>query len=90
MLKISQLGFISLFGSILLLLFQAISSLANKNFIWEKLRLVDILDSKLYSWTGGITFFYFNHFVDYILNLQLFIFLFVMAILFFLFDMQHI
>lgn len=90
MLKISQLGFIALFGSIILLLFQAISSLVNKNFIWEKLKLVDILDSKFYSWTEGITLFYFNHFVDYILNLQLFIFLFVMAVLFFLFDTKHI
>ena len=84
MFKLGHLGFASLFGGFLLLLFQVISSVTNKGFILKKLKLVDILEPGFFDWAEGITFFHFNIFLNYVLNLQLFVLLFFLAVIFFI------
>lgn len=86
MLRLSSLGFFALSGSILLFIFQVIASLLNKDFVWKKLRLVDILDPKYFSWVDGITLFNFNTLSSYILDMPLYAVLFCLTILFFVFS----
>lgn len=86
MLRLSNLGFLALSGSILIFIFQTIASLINKDFVWKKLRLVDILDTKYFSWVDGVTLFNFNTFSNYILNMPLYAVLFCLTILFFVFS----
>lgn len=84
MLRFSSLGFLALFGSILIFLLQTIVSLTNEEFAWKKLRFVDVLDPQYYSWMNDITLFNFNTYSDYILNMPLYAFLFCLTVLFFL------
>lgn len=84
MFRLGNLGFLSLFGSIIILLLQAITSLLNKDFTWKKLRFADILDPQDYSWLDNITLFNFNSIANYVLNMPLFVLLFCMTIFFFI------
>jgi hypothetical protein len=84
MFKLSQFGFVSLFGSMLVLLFQVISSVTNNDVISKKLKLVDILEPSFFDWAEGITLFQFNHFLNFVLNQQLFILLLFIAGFFFI------
>ena len=84
MFRLGNLGFLSLFGSIIILLLQAITSLVNKDFNGKKLRFADILDPQDYRWLDNITLFNFNSIANYILNMPLFVLLFCMTIFFFI------
>jgi hypothetical protein len=84
MFRLGNLGFLSLFGSIIILLLQAITSLLNKDFTWKKLRCADILDPQYYSWLDNITLFNFNSIANYVLNMPLFVLLFCLTIFFFI------
>jgi len=84
MLRFSRLGFLALFGSILIFLLQSIVSLTSKDFAWKKLRFVDVLNPKYYSWMNDITILNFNTYSDYILNMPLYAVLFCLTVLFFI------
>jgi hypothetical protein len=84
MFRLGNLGFLSLFGSIIILLLQAITSLLNKDFTWKKLRCADILDPQYYRWLDNITLFNFNSIANYVLNMPLFVLLFCLTIFFFI------
>ncbi len=84
MFRLGNLAFLSLFGSIIILLLQAITSLLNKDFTWKKFRFLDIIDPQYYSWLYKITLFNFNSMANYILNMPLFVFLFCLTIFFFI------
>ena len=84
MFRLGNLGFLSLFGSIIILMLQAITSLLNKDFTWKKLRFADILDPQHYSWLDNITLFNFNSIANYVLNMPLFVLLFCLTIFFFI------
>jgi len=84
MFRLGNLGFLSLFGSIIILLLQAITSLLNKDFTWKKLRFADILDPQYCSWLDNITLFNFNSIANYVLNMPLFVLLFCLTIFFFI------
>ena len=84
MLRFSSLGFLAMFGSILVFLLQSIVSLTSEDFAWRQLRFVDVLDPQYYSWMNDITLFNFNAYSDYVLNMPLYAVLFCLMILFFL------
>lgn len=84
MLRLGQLGYVSLLGSIVSLIMQGIASVLNEEFILKDLRLVNIIDAEIYDWAAGITLFSFNSLVEFLVNLQLFAFLFILAVLFFI------
>ncbi len=84
MFRLGNLAFLSLFGSIIILLLQAIMSLLNKDFTWKKLRFADILDPQYYNWLDNITLFNFNSIANYVLNMPLFVLLFCLTIFFFI------
>ncbi len=84
MFRLGNLGFLSLFGSIIILLLQAITSLLNQDFAWKRLRFADILDPQYYSWLDNITLFNFNSIANYVLNMPLFVLLFCLTIFFFI------
>ena len=83
MLRFSRLGFYALFSSFLIFLLQAIASLTSKDFVWKKIRFVDILDPKYYKWMNGIQLLNFNIVLDYIINMPLYAFFFCLTVLFF-------
>jgi hypothetical protein len=84
MLRFSSLGFLALFGSILIFLLQSIVSLTSKDFAWKRLRFVDVLDQKYYSWMNDVTILNFNTYSDYVLNMPLYTVLFCLTVLFFI------
>ena len=84
MLNLSNLGFLSLGGSILIIIFQAIASLTSTELAWKRLRLIDILEIKDLSWIDGITLLNFNYYAKYILNIPGYVFLFSLTIIFFI------
>jgi len=84
MLRFSSLGFLALFGSILIFLLQSIVSLTSKDFAWKKLRFVDVLDPKYYGWMNDITILNFNTYSDYVINMPLYALLFCLTVLFFI------
>ena len=84
MFRLGNLGFLSLFGGIIILLLQAITSLLNKDFTWKKLRCADMLDPQYYNWLDNITLFNFNSIANYVLNMPLFVLLFCLTIFFFI------
>ena len=84
MLRFSSLGFYALFSSFLIFLLQAIASLTSKEFVWKKLRFIDILDPKHYNWMNEITFLKFNIFLNYFINMPLYAFFFCLTVLFFI------
>lgn len=84
MFRLGNLGFLSLFGSIIILLLQAITYVLNKDFTWKKLRFADILDPQYYSWLDNITLFNVNGIANYVVNMPLFVLLFCMTIVFFI------
>ena len=84
MLRFSSLGFLAMFGSILVFLLQSIISLTSKDLAWKQLRFVDVLDPKYYGWMHDITILNFNTYSDYVLNMPLYAVLFCLTVLFFL------
>ena len=84
MLRFSSLGFLSLFGSILTLLLQAIISLTSKDLAWKKLSVVNVVEPHYYSWVEHITLFNFNSMSTFILDMPLYMLFFCLTILFFI------
>ena len=83
MFRLGSLGFLSLFGSIFILMLQAITYLLYEDFIWKKLRIADILDPQYYNWLDNITLLNLNSIANYVLNMPLFALLFCLTIFFF-------
>lgn len=83
MFRLSQMGYVSLMGSIVMLIFQGIASVLNEEFDLKDVRMIDFVSAELHGWIEGIHLFSLNSLIDYLLNLQLFAFLFVMSIMFF-------
>ena len=84
MLRFSNIGFLTLLGSILLFLFQSIVSLINRNQEWQDYRIVDILEPEDYEWVNDIVLFNFDTLSNYVLNMQLFMVLFCLTVIFFI------
>jgi len=84
MLRFSSLGFLALFGSILIFLLQSITSLTSKDLVWQELRFIDVLDAKYYGWINDITLFNLNTLSNYILHMPLYAFLFCLTVLLFI------
>jgi hypothetical protein len=84
MFRLGNLGFFSLFGSIIIVLLQTITYLLNKDLTWKKLRFADIIDPRYYNWLDNITLFNFNSIANYVLNMHLFVLLFCLTIVFFI------
>jgi len=84
MFRLGNLGFLSLFGSIFILMLQAITYLLNEDFTWKKLRFADILDPQYYNWLDNITLFNFNSIANYVLNMPLSVLLICLTIFFFI------
>ncbi len=88
MLRINNLCFFLLGGSILTFVFQAIASLTGAgkemDFVWKKLSLADTLGAEQLSWIDNIEILNFNNFAGYILNMPMYAFLFCLTILFFI------
>ncbi len=83
MLRFSNLGFFALFSSVIILLFQSILSLSSKDFAWQNLSLVDVLDPKYYSWVNEVALLNLNGMTSYVLNLPMFVVFFCLTIIFF-------
>ena len=86
MFRLSQLGLVSLASSILLVLFQAIQSIINDNFVWKKMRISDMLSPDYYSWTENISVFSLDSVFARILDMPLYFFLFLLAVTLLLFS----
>ena len=84
MLRFSRLGFYALFSSFLVFVLQTIASLMSKDFVWKKLRLVDILDPKYYSWMNEIKFLNFDMVSNYIVSMPLYAVFFCLTVIFFI------
>jgi len=84
MFRLGNLGFLSLFGSIFILMLQAITYLLYEDFTWKKLRITDILDPQYYSWLDNITLLNLNSIANYVLNMSLSVLLLCLTIFFFI------
>jgi hypothetical protein len=84
MLRLSRLCYISFMGSIILLIFQGIASVLNEEFAMKDLRLINFINAGINEWAADITLFSFNNLFDYLVNLQMFVFLFILSVVFFI------
>jgi hypothetical protein len=81
--KFSRLGFVSFFGSVFILLIQALNSLTSRDLVWQQIRFADVLDPDAYNWFSGGAFFKAGFVLDYILNIPLSAIFFCLMLLFF-------
>lgn len=78
------MGYISFVGSVIMLIFQGIASVLNEEFGVKDLRLVNFIAVETCEWAEQITAFSFNNLFDYLVNLQLFVLLFILSIALFI------
>ena len=79
--KVAILGIISCVGALILIIFQAISSVMGTVAVWKNLTLVDILEPELFAWTDKIPWFGIEKMLDYLFNMPLFLLLLCIGIL---------
>lgn len=79
MIRLNNLSLLSLAGAVLILLLQAIASLTGKDFAWEELRFVDMLDRWCSIWLDDVALLNLDSMADSFLNVPVYQFLFFLA-----------
>lgn len=87
--KWTYLGGICWLASGVLLLFQIIGKMVKEDYDWKMMSIVDVVESKYLSWIDGINVAFGQQAAEYIVNMPLYLLLFVLGILFFLFSMFY-
>jgi hypothetical protein len=82
--KATLLGLVCWIGSLLLLLFQSVSSVMGEGEHWENLALVDLLPASAFEWIDTISTGFLYDAADYLVTMPLFILLFAIGIIFFI------
>lgn len=82
--KFTMGGLLSFLGGLLLLGFQAISTLMDMEGVWKSLSLVDIFDEAHFLWIDGISWGIVRASADYVVTMPLFVLLFCLGVLFFM------
>jgi hypothetical protein len=82
--KATLLGLLCWIGALLLLLFQAVSSVMGEGEHWENLALVDMLPASAFDWIDTLSADIVYDAADYLVTMPLFILLFAIGIIFFI------
>lgn len=80
--KLAGIGLLSCGGGLVLLLFQAISSLMKVEIAYENLSLVDCFGTESFSWIDGLSWFGIERILNQIVTMPLFILLIGVGIFF--------
>ena len=82
--KATFVGLLCWLGSLLLLLFQAVSSVMGEGERWENLAMVDFAPASAFSWIDNIETDMIYNACDYLVTMPLFILLLAVGIVFFI------
>lgn len=82
--KVTILGVLCWLGSLLLLLFQAVSSVMGEGEQWRNLAMVDFVPDSAFYWIDDISIELVYQALDYLVTMPLFILLFALGIFFFI------
>ncbi|MBN1932093.1 MAG: hypothetical protein JW786_10855 [Desulfobacterales bacterium] len=79
--KFTILGIISCIGALILIIFQAISSVMGTEAVWKNLTLVDIFEPEFFAWTDKVSWFGIEKMLDFLIAMPLFLLLLCIGIL---------
>lgn len=82
--KVTIWGVLCWLASLLLLLFQGVSSVMGEGEHWENLAMVDFAPASAFSWIDDFSTPFLYETFDYLVTMPLFILLFAIGIVFFI------
>jgi hypothetical protein len=80
--KVAGIGLFSCLGALVMLLFQAISSLMKVDIVYKNLSLVDWFGPEAFSWIDGLSWFGLEKILNHIVTTPLFVLLLCIGIFF--------
>ena len=86
MTKYGFFGFMAFIGGGVLLVFQFLSSVLGSKSKWDSMRISYLLDEKYLDWIDRLSFMRADDILQYIVDMPLFILLFLLGVLFFIMD----
>ena len=87
--KWTYLGGICWLASGVVLLFQLVGNMLKENYEWESMSLTDAVESKYLAWIDKIDMDLVQQAVVYIVNMPLYLLLFIIGGIFFLFSVFY-
>jgi len=87
--KWTYLGGICWLASGVVLLFQLVGNMLKENYEWESMSLTDAVESKYLAWIDKIDMDLVQQAVVYIVNMPLYLLLFIVGCIFFLFSVFY-
>ena len=81
--KLNIIGLVCIVGGAVAVVFQAIGSMMEVGTItWEKKTLVTMLGDDRFQWVNDISVTFFYHIIHFLVNLQVFLLLFLVGAIF--------
>jgi hypothetical protein len=87
--KWTYLGGICWLASGVVLLFQLVGNMLRENYEWESMSITDAVESKYLDWIDKIDVDLVQQAVVYIVNMPLYLLLFILGCIFFLFSVFY-
>ena len=87
--KWTYLGGICWLASGVVLLFQLVGNMLKENYEWESMSIADAVESKYLAWVDKIDMELVQQAVVYIVNMPLYLLLFILGCIFFLFSVFY-